>query len=203
MFADLTQLQLDALREISSIASGNAATSLSSLLGRRIDITAPRVTVEALENVAEILGGVEKVLTVIHIMVRGTLSGSILFILPPSESLSLINILTNQDRKKIEDLDELELSALKELGNIVTGSYTKALSDVLKIRIEFSIPGFAYDMLGAVLEEIIARLSLEVQYAVITESNFVVSGDIHRGHLVFIMSPNALRAVIDALGNLE
>jgi chemotaxis protein CheC len=200
VFTDLTQLQLDALREISSIASGNAATSLSSMLGKRIEITAPIITVESLEKVPEILGGAEKAVTVIHLMVKGQFPGSILFILSPFESLCLINILTNQKKEKIEDLDELGLSALRELGNIVTGSYTKALSHILKTRIDFSVPGFACDMLGAILEEILAPMSSEAQYAIITESNFLVSGDIYKGNLVFIMSPKTLLAIIDALG---
>ncbi len=203
MLTDLTQLQLDALKEISSIASGNAATSLSSILGKRIDITAPDITVEALENVPEILGGAEKAVMAIYLIVKGRLSGSILFILSPSESLDLINILTNQKKEKIEDLDEISLSAIKELGNIVTGHYTTALSHILKTRIDYSVPGFANDMLGAILEEILARMSLESQYAVITESNFFVSGDIHKGHLFFIMPPKTLLAIIDALGDLE
>jgi chemotaxis protein CheC len=203
VFTDLTQLQLDALKEISSIASGNAATSLSSMLGKRIDITAPTIIVEALEKVPEILGGAEEVVTVIHLMLKGRVSGSILFILSPSESLGLINILTNQKKEKIEDLDEIGLSALKELGNIITGYYTTALSHFLKTRIDYSVPGFAYDMLGAILEEILARMSLESQYAVITESNFLVIGDIHKGHLVFIMPPKTMLSIIDALGDLE
>jgi chemotaxis protein CheC len=203
VFTDLTQMQLDALKEISSIASGNAATSLSSMLGKRIDITAPAITVEALERVPEVLGGAEETVTAIHLMLKGRLSGSILFILSPPESLGLVNFLTDQKREKIEKLDEIGLSALKELGNIITGYYTTALSNILKTRIDYSIPGFACDMLGAILEEILARMSLESPYAVITESNFLMGGDIHKGHLVFIMPPKTMFEIIDAVGDLE
>jgi chemotaxis protein CheC len=196
-------MQLDALKEISSIASGNAATSLSSMLGKRIDITAPAITVEALERVPEVLGGAEETVTAIHLMLKGRLSGSILFILSPPESLGLVNFLTDQKREKIEKLDEIGLSALKELGNIITGYYTTALSNILKTRIDYSIPGFACDMLGAILEEILARMSLESPYAVITESNFLMGGDIHKGHLVFIMPPKTMFEIIDAVGDLE
>jgi chemotaxis protein CheC len=196
-------MQLDAMKEISSIASGNAATSLSSMLGKRIDITAPSITVEALGKVSEILGGAEEVVTAIHLMLKGRLSGSILFILSPSESLGLVNSLTDQKKDKIEDLDEIGLSALKELGNIITGYYTTALSHFLKTRIDYSVPGFAHDMLGAILQEILARMSLESQYAVITESNFLVREDVYRGHLVLLLPPKTLLDIIDAVGDSE
>ncbi len=197
------QIRLDALRELLSIATGNAATSLSSMIGKRVDITVPNVMVEAVEKIPEVLGGREKNLTVIYFSVTGQISGSIFLSLSSSESLRLANILTCRKETQTESLDEMGLSALKELGNILSGSYIRILSQELKLKIKYSIPGFASDMLGAIFDEILARLFLEAETAVIMESEFIMRGEIYRGHLILILPLTAVTTIIKALGNWE
>ena len=197
------QIRLDALREISSIATGNAATSLSAMLGRRVNITVPNIMVEAFGKVPELLGGAESIANVVYFSVSGQVSGSILLVLSSSESLRLVNVLTGKMVAQIESLDEMGLSALKELGNIITGSYIRVLANELKMKIKYSIPGFACDMFGAVLDEILARLSLETEHVIIMESEFIVRKEVYRGHLIFILAPKAVNAIIKALGRWE
>lgn len=195
------QIRLDALKEISSIATGNAATSLSTILGRRVDITVPHIMVEAIEKVPEVLGGREKIVTVIYFSITGQFSGSILLALSSSDSIRLASVLTGQKVDKIDSLDEMSLSALKEVGNILAGSYVRVLAQGLKMRIAYSIPGFANDMLGAILDEILARLSLEAEHAVIMESELMVRDEVYRSHLILILSPEAVSTTIKALGS--
>ncbi len=199
-YTEFDRIRLDAFREISSIATGNAATSLSALLDRRVDITVPNIMVETLENIPDLLGGWEKTVTAVQFSVSGEVSGSILLVLSSSESLRLVNILTGQ---QVESLDEMGISALKELGNIVVGSFVRVLAEGLKVRIEYSVPGFAQDMVGAILDEILAHLSLETKHAVVVESEFIIRDKIYRGHLVFILGPKAVNNIIKALANWE
>jgi len=198
---DFDKIRLDAFREISSIATGNAATSLSAMLDRKVDITVPNIMVETLENIPELLGGAEKIMTTVYFTVSGEVPGSILLLFSSSESLRLVNILTGQKVEQIEDLDEMGISALKEMGNIVIGSYVRVLAEGLKLAIGYSVPGFTYDMMGAILDETLARLSLEAKHGVIVESEFIVREKIYRGHLAFILAPTAVNDIIKALGN--
>jgi chemotaxis protein CheC len=122
-------------------------------------------------------------------------------VLSSSDSIRLANVLTGQNVDKIDSLDEMALSALKEVGNILTGSYVRVLAQELKVRIAYSVPGFANDMLGAVLDEILARLSLEAEHAVIMESEFTVRDEVYRSHLIFILSPDSVSTIIKALGS--
>ena len=200
-YLEFDQIRLDAFREINSIATGNAATSLSTILGRKVNITVPSIMVERLEKVPELLGGREKTMAVIYFSVSGQFSGSILLIFSSSDCLGLANALTGQKATKIENLDEMGLSALKETGNIVIGSFMRVLSYGLKVKIRYSIPGFAYDMLGSILDEILTRLSLEAEHAVIMESEFIMREKAHRGHLIFILAPRSVDAIIKALGS--
>ncbi len=202
-YVEFDKIRLDAFREISSIATGNAATSLSAMLDKKVDITIPNIMVEALEKVPELLGGSEKAMTAVYFSISGQVSGSILLAFSSSESLRLVNILTGQKTDHVEDLDEMGISALKELGNIVIGSYVRVLSDGLKVTITYSVPGFTYDMMGAILDEPLARLSLETKHAVIVESEFIVREKIYRGHLVFILAPKTVNSIIKALGSWE
>lgn len=200
---EFDQIRLDAFREISSIATCQAATSLSAMLSRRVDITVPNVMVEALEKIPELLGGAEKLVSAIHFSVTGQISGTVVLVFSSSESLKLANVLTGQQVERIEQLDEMGVSALRELGNILTGSFVRVLAEGLKIKFSYSVPGFAFDMLGAILDEMLARLSLETDSAVIMESEFIVRQEIYRGHLIFILSPKAVNEIITALGNWE
>jgi chemotaxis protein CheC len=203
VFKELDHIRLDVLRELSSIATGHAATSLSAMIGKRVDITVPNILVEAVEKVPDVLGGKEQDIVVVYFSVKGEMSGSILLALSSSEALRLSHILTGQQAAQVEDLDEMGLSALKELGNIITGSYLRVFSQELKMKIIYSVPGFAHDMLGAVMDELLARLSLEAEYAIIAESEFIVREEIYRGYLIFILSLQAVNATIKALGMYE
>ena len=200
---EFDKIRLDAFREISSIATGNAATSLSTMLGKKVDITIPNIMVEAVENVPELLGGPEKAMTAVYFSITGQISGSILLLFSSSESLRLVDILNGQKVEQIENLDEMGISALKELGNVVIGSYVRVLADGLKLAISYSVPGFTYDMMGAILDEPLAHLSLEAKHAVIVESEFIVRDKIYRGHLIFILAPKAVNSIIKALGSWE
>jgi chemotaxis protein CheC len=197
---EIDQIQLDALREISSIAAGNTATSLSIMLGRKVNITVPKVEVESLENVPESLGGKENVANVVYFSVSGRVPGSIFLILPTPESLRLASALTGKAAAQTGSLDEMGRSALKELGNITTGTYLSAISQVLGLRITHSVPGFASDMLGATLDGILARLSLKAVYVVIVENEFRVEKDVYGTHLIFVPEPEALNIMLKALG---
>ncbi len=202
-FVEFDKIRLDAFREISSIATGNAATSLSAMLGKKVDITIPNIMVEATEKIPELLGGTEKIMAAVYFSIRGQILGSILLVFSSSESLRLVDILTGQKADQIENVDEIGISALKELGNIVIGSYVRVLAEGLKMTINYSVPGFTYDMMGAILDEPLARLSLETKHAVIVESEFIVREKIYRGHLVFILAPKAVNSIIKALGSWE
>jgi len=131
--------------------------------------------------------------------VSGQVSGSILLILSISESIRLVSILTGQKVGQIQGIDEMGMSALKELGNITIGTYLRALAQALKLRITHSVPGFASDMMGAILDGILSELSLKTEYVVMAENKFMVEKEVYRGHLVFILEPNSLHVMLKAL----
>ena len=202
ILVDFDKIRLDSFREVVSIATSNAATSLSKMLDMKVDITIPNIMIESIEKVPGLLGGGENEMMTVYFRVNGQISGSsILLMFSASESLSLANILTGQEADSIENLDDMGVSSLKELGNIVIGSFMTVLANGLKMKIGYSIPGYAYDMVGAILDETLSQMSLETEQAVIMESEFIVREKIYRGNLVFVLPPRAVDNIIKALGS--
>lgn len=197
---NLTDVQIDALREIGSVGAGNAATALSKLLGKKIRISVPDTRVVRLEDVPEKLGGTEKIITAVYFQAVGNISASILFMFQSSDALRIVDLLTDKEIGHTKILDEFSQSALKELGNITTGSYVFAMSEFIKLSIFHSTPSLVTDMLGAVLDGILIRLGIEAEHALIIETEFTVGENIVKGWFLFIPDTDGLRVILDAIG---
>lgn len=202
---EFDRIRLDAFREISSIATGNAATSLSTMLGKRVDITIPNIAVESVRNIPDILDGLENDTAGIHfsLSVDGHISGGIILVLTLSEAMHMAGILTGSEPDQIKNLGEMEISALKELGNIVIGSYARVLTDGLRVATRYSVPTFTDNATRTIMQEIIAPIFAETEDVVIIESEFIVSDEIYRGHLLVILTTTSVSSVIKALGNCD
>jgi len=153
---DLNSIHIDVLKEIGNIGAGNAATALAKLLNRRIDMDVPRVKIMEFRDVSETLGGAELPVVGIMLKVTGDFTGNILFILKQQAAEILVNMLMGRpagDSGAAEGhvFDEIEISALKEIGNILAGSYLSSLSELTNLNIAPSVPDLAIDMAGAIL----------------------------------------------------
>lgn len=195
----LTELQLDALREIGTIGAGNAATGLSNMLKKKINIDIPSAKVVRLEKIPDLLGGPESLVAAIYFHVTGPFSGAIFLIFSLKEALRLVDVLLDRNNGDTKTLDEFAGSALKELGNISTSSYLVALSEVVKMRLMHSIPGLATDMLEAVLDGVLIELALEAEDAVVIDTEFKVEKDRVQGHFLFLPEPDGLDRILKAL----
>lgn len=148
---DLSNIELDVLREIGNIGSGNAATALAKMLNRKVDMDVPRAKILEFKEVSDTLGGAELPVVGILLKVTGDLTGNIMFILQQQAAAMLVNMLMGRNSGSIEEFSEIELSALKEIGNILAGSYLSALSSLTNLKIMPSVPDMAIDMAGAIL----------------------------------------------------
>jgi len=148
---DLNSMHIDVLKEIGNIGAGNAATALAKMLNKRIDMEVPKVKILEFKDVNEILGGAEILVVGILLRITGDLSGYIMFILEYNAAHLLVNILMGKPSSDLNEFSELEASALKEIDNILAGSYISALSSLTNLKISPSVPDMAVDMAGAIL----------------------------------------------------
>lgn len=198
MIGQLTEIQLDLLREVSNIGSGHAATALSQLLGRRILLNVPRVQVLPISDVPDVVGGPETPVAGLFFRIFGQAAGSILILLPQDSALSLVQDILKQKVSAVPSLQEMEASALKEVGNILAGSYLNAIGQMLHLVLIPSIPGLALDMAGAVLDTMLIELSREGETALLIETEFLSESTI-TGHFFLLPDPDSLDLILTIL----
>lgn len=154
---DITDFQLDVFREIATIGAGNAATALASILNTRLDMKVPDVRIVPFSEVAGLMNGPENIIVGIMITMSDDLQGYIMLVLEVRNARELISLLLgvpfDPEAFDPDDIafDEMELSALSEIGNILIGSYLSAISGLTGLSINASIPDLVIDMAGAIL----------------------------------------------------
>jgi chemotaxis protein CheC len=142
----------DVLREIGNIGAGNATTALAQMLNTKVDMHVPKVDLLEFSEVGEAMGGEEQIMAGIYLIVEGDISGSIMFLLEKSSAKALVAKLMGTSSSNPDgEFDEMELSALKEIGNIITGSYLSSLSTLTNLNIYPTPPDICIDMCGAIL----------------------------------------------------
>ena len=140
----------DVLKEIGNIGAGNATTALAQMLQCKVDMKVPQVKLLDFNEVGMLMGGEEQIMAGIYLCVEGDITGSIMFLLKKDAAKHLVSKLMGMDLPG-EDLDEIGTSALKEIGNIITGAYLNSLSTLTNLKIYPSVPDLTIDMAGAIL----------------------------------------------------
>jgi chemotaxis protein CheC len=163
-----TELQLDALRELANIGSGTASTALSGMLGRPVDISVPKAEALPFAEAVESAGDAEAEITGIVLGIVGEMNGTVLLLVPPPDADKLCRMLG------VEPDDEFALSALGEIGNIVGTSYINALASMTGMEIEPTPPATATDMLGAIVQTVLAGAAMTGDVALMLDSNLTV-----------------------------
>ena len=144
-------MQYDILKEIGNIGAGNATTALSEMIQDKINMEQPKAKLLKIEDLYDMVGGAERIMSSILITLDGDLEGMMMFLMDEESSQQLTSILLRDLTSGDVKNKELENSALKEVGNIIAGAYLTALSTLLGITIEQSIPYLSIDMAGAIL----------------------------------------------------
>ena len=146
---DISTMQYDVLKELGNIGAGNATTALSKLVNAKIDIGVPNVRLCDFTEISGVLGPEEEVVAGILLMLKGDVSGMMMFILETEVARKLIEMLGLPAEDT--NFDEMELSAIQEVGNIIAGAYLASLSNMTGLTIDVSVPLLQIDMIGALL----------------------------------------------------
>jgi len=147
---EMSQTYYDVLKEIGNIGAGNATTALSQMLNCKVDMKVPQVKLLSFSEVGILMGGEEQLMAGIYLLVEGDINGSIMFLLEYHSARNLVAKLMGMECEGTE-FTEMEKSALKEIGNIITGAYLNSLSTLTGLTIYPSVPDLSIDMAGAIL----------------------------------------------------
>jgi chemotaxis protein CheC len=176
-----TDIQLDALRELANIGSGNAGTALSGMLGTAVDITVPRALALPLGEAVEAVGAAEEPRTAVLLPVFGDLDAAVLLVFTEQDVQTLSTLLG------VEPGTEVGLSALGEIGNIVGTSYINAIAQMIGIEVEPRPPHVVTDMLGAIVASALTAYETG-DVALILDSQ--LSLEDHECNVAFVLLPS-------------
>jgi chemotaxis protein CheC len=198
MFSHLTERELDSLREISNIGAGHAVTALHQMTQKVITLEVPRVSLLPFSRVVDSLGGPEEEVMGLFFRIFGGTRGNMLVVMPrPSVERLLALVCNGQGVKK--PLGDMEISALKEIGNILTSAYLSAVGTILKIPLIPSIPSFSMDMAQAVMDLLLIELAEVTHKALVIETDFQTRDGYFKGHFFLLPDPQSIGALIRAI----
>lgn len=196
----LNDEHLDILREVGNIGAGNAATSLAKLIAKKVDMKVPKVNVMEFKEVSEILGGAGNEVVGVLLGVEGDLNGIIMFLLEQKSAHILVNMLMGRDINSFQDFNEMDISALQEIGNILTGSYLSALSTLTGFNIYPTAPQLAIDMAGAILSVPAIEFGKTGDNVLFIETEFIEGLDKVLGDFFLIPDVQSFDKMLNALG---
>lgn len=197
---DLNNMRYDILREVGNIGAGNATTALSQLINSRIDMTVPKVELLDFSELAEVVGSAEKKVVGILLNLSGDIDGMMMFMMECSGARRLVNRLMGQAEDYQEEFNEMELSALNEIGNIIAGAYLSALSSLTNLSIVESIPYMSIDMAGAILSVPAIAFGEIGDKALLIESEFNQEEQSVNGFFILIPTETSYDKIVASLG---
>jgi chemotaxis protein CheC len=189
-----TEIELDALRELANIGSGTAATSLSGLLGRPIDVDVPTAAALPLADAIDAVGPGDMEVTGVAIPLTGDMDGTALMLFPEDDVRTLCGLLG------LEPDSEYAASALGEVVNILSASYTGALGMMTGMEIELGPPEQAADMLGAIMGSILALSAGESPLALMLDSSLIIEGESCSLSFLLIPAGDGVEGLLARLG---
>ncbi|WP_227820862.1 chemotaxis protein CheC [Clostridioides sp. ZZV14-6345] len=191
---------MDALREIGNIGSGNAITALASMINSNIEVLIPMVKILEYNEATNLLGGPENKVVCILLDMKGDIDGMFIFLLDESITQLMLSYLFNKEEALLDEIEEIEISAIKEIGNIMASSYINAIASMLNMTISISVPDICIDMVGAVLNVPMIRFSDVGDKVLFIENKFKMSDNYFTSHILMIPEMGSLREILVRLG---
>lgn len=199
MDRELSDIQLDALKEVGNIGSGNAATALSQMLNKKIDMTVPQVDILSYDDMIKRIGNEEDTVVAVLLAAYGDAPGNLLFIMNYDKAQEFSKFLLNGFEDVTEDL---YISVFQEIGNILGNSYINAINKLTGLNLMTSVPSVAVDMLIAVLSSSFMAAEQYGDRILAIDTNFIDDLDKLEsgGNFFYIPRPNSLNKILTKLG---
>ncbi|MCR5427215.1 MAG: chemotaxis protein CheC [Lachnospiraceae bacterium] len=196
----VTENYFDVLKEIGNIGAGNAMTALSQMLGTKVDMHVPQVQLLDFGEVGEVMGGEEQIMVGVFLGVEGDITGSMLFLVEQKSAKHLINkVMMGMGNPEVEEFTEMELSAMQEIGNIITGAYLNSLSTLTNLCIYPSPPALTVDMAGAILSVPAVEFGIYGDKILMIQSQFFDEVEID-GYFILVPDIDSYQKILGALG---
>lgn len=195
----VTETYYDVLKEIGNIGAGNAMTALSQMLQCKVDMKVPQVKLLEFAEVGEMMGGEELIMVGVFLGVEGDITGSMMFMVEEHTARHLIQKITMGMLPDGSEFEEMGLSAMKEVGNIITGAYLNSLSTLTNLKIFPTPPALTVDMAGAILSVPAIQFGIFGDKILLIQSQFYDEVQLD-GYFILIPDMESYEKILTSLG---
>ena len=199
-FNDINEIHIDVLKEIANIGSGNAASSLSAMLNTPVDMNIPTVKILDVEELADTIGGPETQVVGILFSLHKEFEGMMMFITQKQFAHLVLNVLMDKHFDSFEELGEMDISAIQEVGNIMVSAYMGAISQMTNFNIALSPPSIAIDMAGALLNVPAVEVERFGDKALFIQDGFINGDNQVTSYLLLIPEVGYLKKLFQVFG---
>ncbi len=195
----VTENYYDVLKELGNIGAGNAMTALSQMLQCKVDMKVPQVRLLEFSEVGDMMGGEEQIMVGVFLGVEGDITGSMMFMVEEESARHLIQKITMGMLPPGSEFEEMGLSAMKEIGNIITGAYLNSLSTLTNLKILPTPPALTVDMAGAILSVPAIQFGIFGDNILLIQSQFYDEIELD-GYFILIPDLESYAKILGALG---
>ena len=197
---ELNAMHLDVLREIGNIGSGNAATSLASMLNTTVDIEVPTISLVNYDHVSQYLGGKDREVIGLALGLEADIDGVMLHVVQPQFASRIINAFYPKEINTLADINEMDLSAVKETSNITTAAYVNSLAALTNMFINITPPVDYLDTVENVLKHASNRFDSIGNQVIYIDENLYIGGTEIKSSMILILQMESLKKLFDKLG---
>ena len=195
----VNDMYVDVLREIGNIGAGNATTAIAQMIGTRLNMEVPKVELMEASQLGSAICDEEETIVGIFLEVMNDISGSMMFLMRMDSAHVIVNKLMMRDPDYNEPFTEMDLSALKEIGNIIAASYLSALSSLTNLKIYPSVPYISVDMAAAILSVPAIMFGQYGDNALFIETEFGDEKEM-QGYFILMPEQDSYEKILTALG---
>jgi chemotaxis protein CheC len=200
---NMNQSSLDFFQELENIGASHAATALSVMMDREISVSVPRAQLCGYNEITTIMRGPENVVAGLLVGISDDIHGFILLVLDLDDARTLAGTLLGEPVTQAdsdEDFNEMQISALREVANILIGSYITAISQLTGLRINASVPELVVDMAGAVMNLLAAAYGEYGDHVLFLETRFADQTQFLYGHFFLIPDIESYKTLMEKMG---
>ena len=199
-FDDINDMHIDVLREIANIGSASAATSLSKMIGQKVDISIPGISINGFNETYAALGGADAIMVGTLLFFSGSINGMMMFLLPIDISCEMVNMLMATDIKSHDEIDEIGFSAISELSNIMSASFVGAIDRMTGLPIDISPPEATLDMLGSIMSVPSIYFAHISDKLLLIQNELEIEGKKARANVIMLPDMPSLEKLMTSLG---
>ena len=197
---ELDAMHLDVLREIGNIGSGNAATSLSSMLNTTVEIEVPTISLINYENVSQYLGGKDREVIGLALGLEADIEGVMLHVVQLKFAARIVNAFYPKEIQGLNDINDMDLSAVKETSNITTAAYVNSLAAMTNTFINITPPLEYLDTVENVLKHASDRFDAIGNQVIYIDENLFLGDTQVNSSMILILQMDSLKKLFDKLG---